>query len=182
MNLRPQKFAAMLFVASATCLTASEKVYFKENFSSYFEKAPGIVTNVKGVSVNCDSVWAAQQDLSVAGGDRAYLVYPKGIQVPSLKKVDFQFRYSFTNAKNPVAEVPAKVNAQGKVTTPAVPAKPGTPGAFEVLVNKTVIRIASDGVTLNGKTKKIPFLTAQGWGATDWGNAAIRVDDGLPYM
>ena len=148
-------------------------MFFKENFTNYTTFAPGVVPDAKGIWVGNDPIWRDRSELNVNVPEKGTRVYEKGIAVPALKTVDLQFAFRFLNAENPVPAKPEAKDRQGKVVRAGEPMKPGTPMAFEVTVNKTVVRIASDSVTLNGKTNKLPFLMRG-----DWGNAALRVDGG----
>jgi len=77
------------------------------------------------------------------------------------------------NAKDPVPGKPEVKDKNGKVTKAAVAPVPGEAKAFEVIVNKTAVRIASDSVTVNGRKVSFPFQPNR-----SWCNGAIRIDGG----
>ena len=83
------------------------------------------------------------------------------------------FSFRILNADIPVQAQSEVKDKNGRVTKPAVAAKAGLARKFNVLVNDTVVTIASDSVTINGKTTAMPFM--QNW---KWEEAALRVKDG----
>ena len=171
---RWKRIALALACTSAFVVEAADKFCWEENFRNYSDHAPGIVM-VPGIGIGNDPIWVYSAELNVwpqKENIQAFTLYEKDIAVPGLKDLTIAFSYRILNADMPVEAKPEVKDKNGKVTKAAVAAVPGKARKFNVLVNETVVTIASDSVTVDGKTASTPFL--QNW---KWEEAAIRIKD-----
>ena len=168
--------AAAAFSLAFSC-GGAEKFCWEENFRNYVDFPPGATRQYDFIQLRNDPIWAnaAQLNIHPQPTEKAvdFVVYEKGIAVPDLKDVTFSFSYFLANSKAPVAAKEEIRDAKGNVKQNAAPAVPGEAKSFLILVNKTKVTIASDSVSVGGKTAAVPFVSPR-----MWEEGAIRVRDG----
>lgn len=144
------------------------KVYFRENFQNYRDKAPTCIDDI-GIEIENDPIWtqSAAANCNLKSSSLLFKQYaPAPAAAPNLKNYDVLFKFRLREDKNQnLGKFQLRLRADQK----------GKSGEVIVQISATEVQISSEGLNSSvAGTAKLPFTIAK----NDWHTCALTVMDG----